>query len=62
MQAYGSVSVTEVGQLLGCGAREGEAETDNREMMDLSDSKWRPRAMKTSSANMKQQSPEPAQV
>ena len=32
-QAYGSVSLTEVGQVLGCGAREAEMERDNREII-----------------------------
>ena len=61
MQAYGSVSVTEICQVLGCGARPREEERDNREMAELS-GKWRHRAMKTSCTNLEQQLPEPVLV
>ena len=68
LQAYGSVSLTEVVKVMGCGAgaRDGgrEAESDTsaaREMVDLTGLR-RHRAMKTSSTSIKPRLPEPVQV
>ena len=69
LQAYGSVSLTEVVKVMGCGAgsRDGarEAESDTsaaREMVDLTGGLRRHRAMKTSCTSIKPRLPEPVQV
>ena len=68
-QAYGSVSLTEVIKVMGCGAgaragaREAESDTSAaREMVDLTGGLRRQRAMKTSYTNTKPRLPKPVQV
>ena len=62
-QAYGSVSLTEVVKVMGCGAGEAESDTSAaREMVDLTGGLRRQRAMKTSYTNTKPRLPKPVQV